>query len=226
MITFDGSGTNPAVRTSSLSRFRQSLESSAGTRPGFGKGDTNTAMHKHIYAIALSLSCLMPLACDGGGGDDMFTGTLDTGDDEADGEVVAELVLGGETFIFNSGTNYRILEEEDTRTHSLIVSTESGDRTLIVTIETPGPLTTSTLQTELDVRVTSPAGGGSPALAFSSFTDNPNITETTMLTITETDGDRFTGTVEGTLIAEQGSTELEDRERMTIRGTIDTPSPL
>lgn len=113
-------------------------------------------------------------ACDGSGSDDMFTATLDTSDGASDGEVAADLTLCDENFVFDSGTAYRVLDEESKRTYSLIVSTESGDRPLVVAIETPDVLTMSTLQSELDVRVTIAAGGGAPALAFSSFTDNPN----------------------------------------------------
>ncbi len=191
-------------------------------------------MHSHFYGLALSLCFgLTSLACDVDESDDMGAATLgetssspETGDGESEGEVVAELTLGGESFVFDSGPTYRIIEEGGDRTHSLIVSTESGDRTLIVTLQRTGALTPSSLQTELDVRITIPPDGVNAALAYSSFTDNPNISETTTLTITETDGDRYTGTIEGTLVAEQGSTELEDRERLSISGSIATPAPL
>lgn len=135
-------------------------------------------------------------------------------------------VRTGEIFVFDSAPQYRIVEEDGDRTYSLIVNTQSGDRTLIVTLQTMGALTPSSLQSELDVRLTIPPDGVNAALAYSSFTDNPNTTETTTLTIADTDGDRYTGTIDGTLIAEQGSVELDDRERVSISGSINTPAPL
>lgn len=193
-------------------------------------------MHNHLYKIALSLCFgLTSLACDVEESDDAGTATLgaedtssspETTGGESETDVVAELTLGGESFVFDSGPQYRIIEDDGDRTYSLIVSTQSGDRTLIVTLETMEALTQSSLQSELDVRITVPPDGVNAALAYSSFTDNPNTTETTTLTITDTDGDRYTGTIDGTLIAEQGSVELEDRERLTISGSISTPAPL
>ena len=198
--------------------------------------DMSTVMHNHIYKIALSLCLgLTSLACDAEEGDDMGTATLgaeetssgpETTDGESQGEAVAELTLDGESFVFDSGPQYRIIEEDGDRTYSLIVNTQSGDRTLIVTLQTMGALTPSSLQSELDVRITIPPDGVNAALAYSSFTDNPNTSETTTLTITGTDGDRYTGTIDGTLVAEQGSVELDDRERLTISGSINTPAPL
>ncbi|MEM6292179.1 MAG: hypothetical protein AAGA54_12965 [Myxococcota bacterium] len=185
-------------------------------------------MRNRILQASLCLCFgLTSVACDLDGGEDTLTqGAEDTGgSDMGDGEVVAELVLGGETFVFNGPPNYRILEEDGERTYSLIVSTESVDRTLVITMEDLQPLTESSYQSEMFLQIQIPPGGGNPGQAFGSFAGNPGVAETTTLTITETDGDRFTGTVEGTLISTDGSIELEDRERLTISGSINTPDP-
>lgn len=176
-------------------------------------------------------------AC-GGGNTNPSTATPDnaTGaeaeknNDAPEDAIVATLNLpDGPVYFRASKTDYRAMQVDEGTRISFITSTPNRDTTLQLGFDYAGELTPgTTIPTEtMSARLMLKADGTNPPRAYSTFSGNPNVPEKTELRIVEvSDNLQLVGELAGTFVAEFGSpgTELQDRERLPVTGSINTPS--